>query len=63
MTTLAATGQTDAVSTGKIMTAWSALALVASVARVPVFRAVRYLMIPVLTDLMVSTLSDFSLVI
>lgn len=56
VSTLAAIGQMGSVWTGKTMTAWSALAAVASFARVPVLQAVRHLMIPVLTGLLVSTL-------
>ncbi|HTH62813.1 MAG TPA: hypothetical protein VL689_22015 [Paraburkholderia sp.] len=56
VSTLAAIGQMGSVWTGKTMTAWSALAAVASFARVPVLQAVRHLMIPVLTGLVVSTL-------
>jgi hypothetical protein len=56
VSTLAAIGQMGSVWTGKTMTAWSALAAVASFARVPVLQAVRHLMIPVLTGLILSTL-------
>jgi hypothetical protein len=56
VSTLAAIGQMGSVWTGKTMTAWSALAAVASFARVPVLQTVRHLMIPVLTGLLVSTL-------
>jgi hypothetical protein len=56
VSTLAAIGQMGSVWTGKTMTAWSALAAVTSFARVPVLQAVRHLMFPVITGLLVSTL-------
>ncbi|MGF6917258.1 hypothetical protein [Paraburkholderia sp. 40] len=56
VSTLAAIGQMGSVWTGKTLTAWSALAAVASFARVPVLQAVRYLLLPVVSGLVVSTL-------
>jgi len=55
VSTLAAVGQMGAVWTGKTLTAWSALAAVASFARVPVLQAVRHLLVPVVCGLIVST--------
>ncbi|WP_028205512.1 hypothetical protein [Paraburkholderia nodosa] len=55
VSTLAAIGQMGSVWTGKTLTAWSALAAVASFARVPVLQAVRYLLLPVVAGLVVST--------
>ena len=56
VSTLAAIGQMGAVWTGKTLTAWSALAAVASFARVPVLQAVRHLILPVMCGLLISTL-------
>lgn len=56
VSTLAAIGQMGSVWTGKTLTAWSALAAVASFARVPVLQAVRHLLVPVLSGLLISTL-------
>ncbi|MFT4067364.1 hypothetical protein [Paraburkholderia sp.] len=56
VSTLAAIGQMGSVWTGKTLTAWSALAAVASFARVPVLQAVRHLLLPVVAGLLVSTL-------
>ncbi len=55
--TLAAIGQMGAVWTGGgTLVAWSSLIAVAGFARVPVFRIVRTVMIPVLTGLVISTI-------
>lgn len=56
VSTLAAIGQMGSVWTGKTLTAWSALAAVASFARVPVLQAVRHLLLPVVAGLLISTL-------
>ncbi|WP_027795160.1 hypothetical protein [Paraburkholderia acidipaludis] len=56
VSTLAAVGQMGSVWTGKTLTAWSALAAVASFARVPVLQVVRCLLIPVVAGLLISTL-------
>ena len=56
ISTLAAVGQMGSVWTGKTLCSWSALAAVASFARVPVFEAVRNLLVPVLVGLAASTI-------
>jgi hypothetical protein len=56
VSTLAAIGQMGSVWTGKTLTAWSALAAVASFARIPVLEAVRHLLLPVICGLIASTL-------
>jgi len=55
VSTLAAIGQMGSVWTGKTLCAWSALAAVAGFARVPVLEAVRNLLLPVVSGLIVST--------
>ena len=54
--TLAAVGQMGAVWTGGgTLIAWSSLIAVTGFARVPVMEAVRMLLVPVVTGLVVST--------
>jgi hypothetical protein len=54
--TLAAIGQMGSVWTGKTLCAWSALAAVAGFARVPVLSVVRYLLLPIVCGLVMSTI-------
>lgn len=56
VSTLAAIGQMGSVWTGKTLCAWSALASVASFARVPVLNLVGTLLVPVVTGLCLATM-------